>query len=114
MADFTNVGRVSDFEPGVMRLFEVEGEEVIVALIDGAFHAFSNKCPHANQPLIEGELRGRTVECAYHAGIFNVESGKVVWGYYSPLAIYDVRVEGEEVQVGRRRAPFSAWSSWRG
>src|SRR5687767_9636348 len=106
MSDFTTVARVSDFESGSMQQFEIEGGSVIIARADDKFYAFDSRCPHSYQPLIEGKLRGHSITCAYHSINFDLETGKVNFGSSAPLWLYDVRVEGDEVQLGAKR-PWS-------
>jgi nitrite reductase/ring-hydroxylating ferredoxin subunit len=99
-----------------MQEFQTEKGDVVIARVDEKFYAFDARCPHSYQPLIEGKLRGATITCAYHSINFSMETGKVNFGSSAPLMLYDVRVEGDEVQLGDRRpwspAQFvSRWSS---
>ena len=104
MADFVSAGKEAEFEPGTIKLVSVEGVEVAVTKVDGKFCAFSNECTHQNVRLAEGfgELRGRRITCELHDSSFDVKNGRVTGGpAYEPLAIYDVRVEGDDVLVGK-------------
>ena len=42
------------------------GLEIAVFLADGHVHAVANTCPHEGNPLVEGELLGPNLTCAYH------------------------------------------------
>ena len=102
MADYIRVGKLSEFPPGYVRGFRVDGEEVAVVNLDGAFHAFSNACTHENVDLADTLLSGNELTCMFHGSVFNVETGEALVGpAYKPLALYHVRIEGEEVLVGR-------------
>ena len=104
MADFVPAGKTTDFEPGTIKLVTVNGVEVGVTMVDGKFCAFSNECTHQNVRLAEGfgELRGRRITCELHDSSFDVKNGRVTGGpAYQPLDIYDVRVEGDDVLVGK-------------
>ena len=46
MADFRPVAKASEIAAGEMKLVEFEGEEVVIANVDGSFFAFGNKCTH--------------------------------------------------------------------
>jgi nitrite reductase/ring-hydroxylating ferredoxin subunit len=116
MSEYTTVAKVSDFESGSMQQFETESGSVIIARADDKFFAFDARCPHSYQPLIEGRIKGHSITCAYHSINFNMETGKVNFGSSAPLMLYDVRVEGDEVQLGAKRpwtpaAFVSRWSS---
>jgi len=114
MSEFRTVARVSDFESGSMQLFEVEGGSVIIARADDNFYAFDARCPHSYQPLMDGKLKGHTITCAYHSINFSMATGKVNFGSSAPLMLYDVRVEGDEVQLGAKRpwTPAAFVSRW--
>lgn len=115
MSDYRTVARVDDFDSGSMKLFELDdGSTVIIARADDKFYAFDSRCPHSYQPLIEGKLKGHSITCAYHSINFSMETGKVNFGSSAPLMLYDVRVEGDEVQLGARRpwTPATFVSRW--
>jgi nitrite reductase/ring-hydroxylating ferredoxin subunit len=99
---FTNVGKLSEFPPGYVRGFKVDGEEVAVVNLDGAFYAFSNACTHENVDLAETSLDGSRLTCTFHGSVFDVTTGEALVGpAYKPLAQYSVHVEGEDVLVGK-------------
>lgn len=114
MAEYTTVGKISDFDSGAMQQFEVGEASVIVAHVDDKFYAFDSRCPHSYQPLIEGTIKGHSITCRYHSINFAMESGKVNFGSSAPLMLYDVRVEGDEVQIGAKRpwSPSTFVSRW--
>jgi nitrite reductase/ring-hydroxylating ferredoxin subunit len=108
LSDFTTVAKIEDIQPGEMRLFRIGENRIVVARSDdGVFHAFDNACPHSYFPLIEGEIHGQNITCVYHRIVFNMRSGAVTFGASAPLKLYDVRIEGDEVQVGPRRAELA-------
>ncbi len=100
---FVPAGKTAEFEPGVMKVVTVDGTEVAVTQVEGNFHAFANECTHQNVRLTDfGELRGRRITCGLHDSSFDVKNGRVTGGpAYEPLATYEVRVEGDEVLVGK-------------
>jgi nitrite reductase/ring-hydroxylating ferredoxin subunit len=114
MAEFTTIARVSDFDSGAMQQFSAGEQNVIIARVEDDFYAFDSRCPHAYQPLIEGRLRGKAIACAYHSIVFNMETGKATFGSSAPLMLYDVRVDGDEVQLGAKRpwSPAAFVSRW--
>ncbi|MPZ48614.1 MAG: Rieske 2Fe-2S domain-containing protein [Dehalococcoidia bacterium] len=101
MIGFESVGRVADFPQGYVRGFKLQDEEVAVVQVDGRFYAFSNACTHEDVDLADSMLNGVELACVFHGSVFNVETGKALAGpAYKPLALYSVRVEGEDVFVG--------------
>ena len=101
MPDFQRVAAVGDIPQGEMTVVEVDGQEVVIANIDGEFVCFSNSCTHREGPLGDGLLLdGGIVECPFHAGQFNVSTGEVVQGPPTePIATYAVQVDGDNISV---------------
>lgn len=100
MGSFRTVAKTSDIAPGAMKAVDLDGEEVVVANVDGVFFAFSNTCTHKGGPLADGELAGETVTCPWHATVFNVKSGEPLEGpAMSPVSTYEVRIEGDGIQI---------------
>jgi nitrite reductase/ring-hydroxylating ferredoxin subunit len=103
MGDFVKVARVDEIPPGEMKIVELDGEEVVVANVDGEFVCFSNTCTHRAGPMGEGLLMGDVVECPFHGGQFNARTGEVVSAPpEEPLPTYPVQVEGDEIMVGKQ------------
>ncbi len=101
MAEFRTLAKVSDLGPGELKQVEVdESIQVCLANIDGTIYAINGECSHSGGPLGEGDLEGTTVSCPWHAGEFNVTTGEVEGPPPDgPVAKYDVRIVGDEIQV---------------
>ncbi|MBN1374853.1 MAG: Rieske (2Fe-2S) protein [Dehalococcoidia bacterium] len=76
MGTFIVAGNKSDFPIGMMRVVQLEGNSVLVANIDGNFHAINNKCPHMGGNLSRGVLDGTIVTCPLHSSQFDITTGK--------------------------------------
>jgi 3-phenylpropionate/trans-cinnamate dioxygenase ferredoxin component len=101
MAELTTVGRADEVPEGEMRDYQVGGEDVAVANVGGAFHAFGNICTHMGCVLSEGDLDGTTVTCPCHGSEFNVTNGDVIGGPATePVGSYEVQVEGDDLRIG--------------
>ena len=97
----TTVAKTSEIPEGEMRSFQVGGEDVGVANVDGAFHAFGNICTHQQCQLSDGDLDGTTVTCPCHGSQFDVTSGNVLNGPATlPVDSYQVSEEGGEIRIG--------------
>ena len=94
------VAKAGDIPEGEIRAYEVGGEEVAIANVDGTFYAFNDVCTHAMCSLAEGDLDDTTVTCACHGSQFDVTTGDVLGGpAMEPVSSYDVTVEGDDIQV---------------
>jgi nitrite reductase/ring-hydroxylating ferredoxin subunit len=82
-------------------LLESRGRSIAVFYVDGEIHAFENACPHAGNPLIEGEVLGRTLVCAFHSWRFDLESGACLLGE-RPVRRYRVEKRGTEIWIDLR------------
>jgi 3-phenylpropionate/trans-cinnamate dioxygenase ferredoxin subunit len=83
-----------------MKTFEVEGEDVLIANIEGRFRAIGAICTHQEWDLSEGELEGNFVTCAGHGSIFDLRTGQ--GEYMRPIPAeptYLVTVDGDDVFV---------------
>jgi nitrite reductase/ring-hydroxylating ferredoxin subunit len=100
MAGFVVVGRVDDLAEGGMGAFDVRGNRIAVANVNGAFHAFDDTCTHMGCSLAEGDLEETTVICPCHGSEFDVRSGAVLQGpAREPVETYETRVEGDSLEI---------------
>ena len=82
------------------RAVVVAGDRQIVLLrVGGEIHAFDNACPHEGNPLVDGEILGDTLECAYHGWRFDLATGACLVGDEAARR-YPTIVRGEEILVG--------------
>ena len=97
-----NIGRVSDFEPGVMRPFNINGRDIAVVSLGETFYAFDNFCTHEGVTFTSGYgvVAKNRVICMLHSSAFDVASGEVLAGPApDPLMTYEVKTQDEAVVV---------------
>ena len=82
---------------------EAEGVSLCLARVNGELSALDNWCPHRQGPLGQGWVEGSTVVCPWHAWSFDVRSGQSVFPGKEHVAVFSVRVEGDEVLVEIRQ-----------
>jgi len=100
MSEFFTVAGVGEIPTGGMKTVEVGGESVIVVEQDGEYFALQDRCSHEEFPLSEGELEDGEITCILHGARFDVRTGTPKsLPAILPVKKYDVRVEGEEIQV---------------
>src|SRR5215471_16210687 len=99
---FVAVAQVGDLAPGEMKFVAVDRERIVLAHVEGGFYALRDVCGHRNAPLSRGRLEGCLIECPLHFAQFDIRTGELVSGPVStPVATYEVRVEGETVYLRR-------------
>ena len=106
MPDFVRVAATSDLADGEMRQVSAGGTAVLLARVDGQFHACTAFCTHYGAPLETGVLSGRMVLCPWHHAAFDVTTGDLEEPpALDALRSFEVKVDGDDVLV---RAPSDA------
>jgi nitrite reductase/ring-hydroxylating ferredoxin subunit len=104
---FVRVAGVSDVGPGGWLRVEHGGHGVLLANVDGGFHAVAERCTHRGGSLSKGTMSDGVVTCPRHGARFDVQTGRnvgsprilLVKGKADDLRSYAVRVEGDDVLV---------------
>jgi len=97
-AGFQKVAKVSEIPRGEMKI--VSDGLAVVANADGDFYAFGNVCPHAAGPIGDGFLEGCVVECPWHAGRWDVRTGKALTLLATAdIPLFELRITGEDVEI---------------
>ncbi len=84
-----------------MGLFHAGRKSVILVWpAGGELKAYRGRCPHSDMPLSDAAFDGKIVTCPHHQWGFDCTSGKCVTHLVrNGLHPYDLRVEGDEIQV---------------
>ena len=102
-SQFIKAARASDIPDGAMTSVTVEGEEVLIACVDGQYYAIHNKCSHQGGALDQGELLSDrcAVMCPLHEACFDLRTGGASAGpAKTPVKVYAVRIEGDDILLG--------------
>lgn len=102
MSEVRTLCRVGDLAPGAARRFDVDGHRIALVRIGDDFHAVGDRCSHADFPLSDGEVwvEECTIECPKHGATFSLLTGEPqTLPATRPVPVYEVRTEGEDVQV---------------
>ncbi len=100
MGEWFTVTRVDQLGPGRRDVFDIEGYYIVVFNVGGRYYAVEDQCTHDDDPLSEGHLDGYQIECPRHGARFDIRTGEALsLPAVRPTRHFDVRVEGNEVQV---------------
>ena len=99
MANFVKVAEVGDLAPGSGKCVEVNGKQIALFNVDGAWYAIDNTCLHRGGPLGEGELEGAVVTCPWHGWQYDVTTGVNTMDESERVERYEVKVEAGSVLV---------------
>jgi apoptosis-inducing factor 3 len=94
----------TDVRDGLPMLGHVDGEAVVLVRDAGRIHAVGATCTHYGGPLAEGTVSGGAIHCPWHHACFDLASGRPRGPAITPLACWDVALEGGRIRVGARRA----------
>jgi 3-phenylpropionate/trans-cinnamate dioxygenase ferredoxin subunit len=99
MTEYIKVANTTDLNPGEKILVEYDDDDVGLFNIEGEFYAISDVCTHDNGPLVEGKLDGDCIICPRHGARFNVKTGAQTMPAFSPVPLYDVKIEGNDIFI---------------
>lgn len=99
MAEFKTVCRVNDLADGEGKTVTVGGKLIAVFRCGSSFRAIDDMCPHMGASLAGGYVEGDIVTCPWHAWRFRLSDGAWADNPRVKIGSYQVRVEGDEVQV---------------
>lgn len=105
---FARVASLSELPDGEMKAVQApDGVQVAIANIKGEIFCFENMCSHEDASLHFGWLLPDIcqVECPLHEGRFDLKTGAATQAPAEvPIRIYNVRVDGDDILVGPRKA----------
>ena len=79
----------------------VAGKDIVLARLDGAWHAAQARCTHAGCAFAEdATLEDGMIVCGCHGSEFDLRSGEVERGPAEyPIRTFPVRVAGDRLEV---------------
>ncbi len=97
---FVRACSAGEVAPGTALAVTVDDVAVAVVHDEEEWYAIYDECSHAAIPLSEGDVEGSQIECWLHGSRFDLRTGKPTsFPATEPVAIYPVRVEGDDVLV---------------
>lgn len=106
------LAKVGDLKDGEMKECLAGEAKILLARVDGRFHAIGATCTHYGAPLAEGALCGKRLICPWHHANFDVTTGDLLEPpAFDALPRYEVKVKDGRVmavlpdKVEDRRTP---------
>jgi nitrite reductase/ring-hydroxylating ferredoxin subunit len=94
-----------DLWDGDMECYDLDGAEILLARIDGTYHAYDGSCPHQGTSLADGRLEDGLLTCSAHEWEFDLRTGLGVNPATACLRRYAVRVAEGKILVSRTAKP---------
>jgi len=100
MAEWVDVGSVSDLLAGGRKVISTEIGPIAVFNLDGEFFAIADICTHDGGELASGACEGDQIICPRHGARFCIKTGKVLTPpAYEDVETFSVQVENRIIQV---------------
>ncbi|MCB1864786.1 MAG: non-heme iron oxygenase ferredoxin subunit [Chromatiales bacterium] len=100
MAREVRLAAAAQIAPGKMQRFDGDGYRLVIANVDGRFHAADDRCTHEEASLATGNLHGCLLKCPLHGSRFDLRDGRVLDDpAEEDLRIYPCRSDGDDVIV---------------
>ena len=103
--EFEAVASVGDLTEGtVLQRVRSSGDAVCLVRQNGEISALSDICTHQHFSMSLGDLLpDGTLQCAWHGARYDCQTGEVKQDPApSPLPVFQVRLEGDQILVGPR------------
>ena len=101
-----DVAAAAEIPEGTMKGVDVGDERVLLARVQGQFHAIGGLCTHQIAHLEDGLLDGCQVLCPRHGAAFDLRTGAPLTAPADmPVAVYRVRAAGGRLLVSLRPRP---------
>src|SRR6202045_3308579 len=89
---------------GETLLGHVGDQDVLLVRADAEIFAIDAHCSHYHGPLAEGLVVGDSIRCPWHHACFDLRTGEAARApALSPLAVWQVEIEGDRIFVRRKR-----------
>ena len=94
------VCKAADIADDEIKLFQVDGIDIVVVNIGDRFVAIPPHCPHMEEPLVDSGLcRDGTLTCTKHLWQWNMRTGEAQGIAEKPLLLYEMKRQGDDVLV---------------
>jgi nitrite reductase (NADH) small subunit len=97
---FIKIATQSELPPdNTAKEFPCGDKTICIANVNGEYSAMDNVCLHVGGPLGQGMIENGKVVCPWHGWQYDPKTGEAVHNPKAKVAVYPLKVEGEEVMV---------------
>ncbi|MES1219619.1 MAG: Rieske 2Fe-2S domain-containing protein [Bacteroidota bacterium] len=101
--EYIKVCSLSELPNGAQKIADVGSHKVALFHFNNEITALANACLHKAGPLglglVENKYDGVYVTCPWHGWEYNIRTGSAPPGYEDQQAVYEVKIEGNDVLV---------------
>ena len=100
MSDFQTVARLADVPSDEMHGIVVGETPIVLINYEDTIYALADCCSHEEFPLSSGDMVSGEITCVLHGARFDIVTGAPrALPAVMPVKTYEVRVEGDDIQV---------------
>jgi toluene monooxygenase system ferredoxin subunit len=89
----------TDIQHNGFKVFEVDGEKILIAQSEGEFYAYGGICPHQEVCLSDGMYDGKTFTCHQHLWQWDISTGEPQGLAEGPLISKPIQVNSDELYL---------------
>ena len=98
--EYVDAMAIVDLPPDSQKSIFIGTTRVLLCHAGKTLFALEDKCTHAFQQLLGGEIEDGTITCPKHGACFDLASGKPVNRVSSrPVKVYQLRVRNERIEI---------------
>ena len=100
---FVDAIALTDLPPDAQKSVFIGTTRVLLCNTGTGLFAIEDKCTHAFQQLVGGEMQDGVITCPKHGACFDLASGKPVNNVATrPIKVFKLRVRNERIEVDPR------------
>ncbi len=96
---FIALERLLNLEEGYRQVFQVQGRDLLLMVVEGRPLLLENHCPHQGASLHNATLVGAVLRCARHGVEFDVITGRALNASCAGLVQLPLAYDGDRVGV---------------
>lgn len=96
---FVPLERLINLEDGYRKTFWVNGQALLLLVVDNRPVLIENRCPHQGAPLGAATLEGDVLRCPQHGLSFSLSSGRSLQPGCAGLNLFRLAYEGGRIGI---------------
>jgi len=96
---FVALERLINLHDGYRKPFRVNGQSLLLLVVDNRPVLIEDRCPHQGWPLASGTLEGDVLRCPRHGFGFSLSSGRSLQPGCTALNVFKLAYEGDRIGI---------------
>lgn len=96
---FVPLERLINLEEGYRRTLRVNGQTLLLLVVNNRPILIEDRCPHQGAPLSNATLEGETLRCPRHGLAFSLSSGCALQPGCAGLKMFTLAYEGDRIGI---------------